>query len=414
MADPHENPSSFATSGWVDASCLAHAAPTPPSTTPGIAGPYAILISPNGTTWTPVASPFSFSQGSVVWAEELGLFAATAMNQDISSPPSQFAASSDGRHWGAVTSTPTTPALNDNIGFAPSIPQFLSFDGNTTSDEYISGDGTSWTLSSVESGSDVEWAEDWSEWIGVGRYYLGPGPNDYMAVVTSPDAATWTIQTTPFQRGGAVGYSHELGVAVVHGIFSDISGNYPRLMASVDGVGWSDVTPFATPTWQGKPCWAAGLGAWFLLGAPNGTGVGFTGWNVYTSTDGFTWTVAVALNSTTYPSGMRNIRWSEDLGQLLMVGRINNQIFPNKVATSPDGVTWTLHDLPDRFNVDYAQFENPTWSPTRHLWVLLGASFNASPSGQLGTSPYCLRGGGFFDLPPLENPGALATSEFFI
>ena len=144
------------------------------------------------------------------------------------------------------------------------------------------------------------------------------GTNQYVAVgaggviYTSPDAETWTAQTSGTTAAG-LGITFGLGLYVA----SHSSGGGRSIGTSPDGITWTT---------------RLNVGQVFNDVAFNGTNLFVTvasAGNIYTSSDGITWTartsgVAQNLNGIHFADGL----W-------VAVGNTGT------VVTSPDGITWT-------------------------------------------------------------------------
>ncbi|MBK7363012.1 MAG: hypothetical protein IPJ01_12010 [Micavibrio sp.] len=91
-----------------------------------------------------------------------------------------------------------------------------------------------------------------------------------------------------------------------------------------------------------------------------------------------TWTARVS----SFPVGgfIQNVTWSPKLALFVAVGNATGGVTPGRIATSPDGITWTQRVSP--FNNVSEHLFKVVWSPELSLFVV---SSNVSP--RIATSP---------------------------
>ena len=197
------------------------------------------------------------------------------------------------------------------------------------------------------------------------------------SVATSPDGINWTLRTTPGSGWRSVVYGNGVFVAVGD------AGVTNRIMTSTDGISWTAINQFTTTGYL-----------YVAYGLVNGTtptfvAVGHNGTNnriIYSTNNGVTWTgittYDVAFYSCAFGNGRfvalsadapyalyssNGISWTQTTvfqvghdwnavtyanGLFVAVsGSLGNgtggQNLISRVATSPDGITWTNRYSPD-------------------------------------------------------------------
>jgi len=208
---------------------------------------------------------------------------------------------------GAWVQEETYPLVN--IAFGNGL--FVALVDGNASQVYTSPDGINWTPRTVPSGwwTDVIYAS--GQFVATARNY-GTGE-----VMTSPDGITWTSRTAP-------GDESWMGLTYGNGRYVAVSfGPGDRVMSSTDGINWTPHAATAAYSWDGV---AYGNGRFVAVAEENATD------SVMTSTDGMNWTPV------TMPSAiiLREVIYAG--GQFVAISDVGG-----RVATSPDGLTWTIH-----------------------------------------------------------------------
>lgn len=174
-----------------------------------------------------------------------------------------------------------------------------------------------------------------------------------------------------------IAYAPELGVWVAVGA---LGAPATTCMRSVDGTNWTFPTMPTGALWSGV-VWSPELG---IFAACSNSAV----CKIATSPDGITWSIAFAVSpQNTHPS--RCIEWSPDLG-LFICGSAASTGTPTattRFMTSPDAINWTLiTGTPDR------AVEAIRWSPELSLFVAACSDFGGgldamwtSPTGAVWT-----------------------------
>lgn len=212
-----------------------------------------------GTIWTPydvttISADPAGSISDIAWSPSLGIYVVTTTNEgDFGSGGSTIWSSPDGSVW--------------------------TSQGNPTA-------GTA----TQPAASTVVWIEDLGIFVAGNGGALDLSSVNY-AVATSPDGATWTGISTPWDTTigtnattvDGLCYSDTLGLIVATG---KSPGDANHLMTSPDGVTWTNQT---TPIdgMSGtivSPIWVERLSRFLAINALS------TSNQLYSSTDGVTWT----------------------------------------------------------------------------------------------------------------------------
>lgn len=251
--------------------------------------------------------------------------------------------STDGINW----SNPNTGLsfTGRNIGYNGSryvIP-------SSSSIRYSSDNGTSWNL--VNLGVILGWFEyrmmydvawDGSQFVVVG---------DNSTVVTSPDGANWTEQTSPITAHlKAIVYDGTTFVAV---------GNGGAIITSPDGTNWTQRT-------SGTASQLLDItsdGSQFIaVGNPSSAGEDIT---VLTSPDGVTWT----KHDDDFRASFAGVAWNGS-DTLAAVG------FNGAIAVSSDGVDW------DKISHGTVQnLYDVTWNGSQYVAIGMHGTIVTSPDG---------------------------------
>lgn len=187
----------------------------------------------------------------------------------------------------------------------------------------FSDDGENWTYvnqlsKTFLSSSPVPTAMFWtgSQYVIFGR------TNKCFA---SPDGINWTERTT-----GLPGF---LVLAVAgNGTTFVAIGELGKLATSTDGVTWTTSTALSSTTWGTRVGLSlAWSGSVFVAGGVGG--------GCATSSNGMTWTYQASWGSVTGDQAMDSVVW---IGTRFVAACRDSVSNAAKVATSTDGVTWTL------------------------------------------------------------------------
>ncbi len=159
---------------------------------------------------------------------------------------------------------------------------------------------------------------------------------------TCPDRGiTWTAQTSAKQRSWrSVTYGNGLFVAVAN---AGENGGANRVMTSTDGITWTEqVTPtdgdgFQTSSWR-SVTFGNGL---FVAVADDARFSVEPRTRVMTSPDGFTWTARTAATANAW----RSVTYGNGLFVAVAENGYDTDV-GKRVMTSTDGITWTAHETP--------------------------------------------------------------------
>jgi hypothetical protein len=337
------------------------------------AGTASLMTSPDAITWTTQTTPWDpgGAGNAVAWIPELSLLVAVAGG--TAGPPFQFLiTSSDGITWAYQT----TPLDGTSYGYGTAIVdiggEIMVAGGSNSSDASVilSTDATTWDANpSGEFFSSLAYSALRGVVVGVGDIVASGVP-------TTPPLppATWAGQTTPFGDGGVVNglcYSSEFTLFIAVGLSEDES---VGIASSPNGVTW---TPHENPWVEGggnAVCFAPGLGIFVAVGYVASSGDP----TIYTSPDGATWTEQ-GNPWNTGGSGEAVglcVAWSEELGQFVAGGASSSGSHQN-LFTSTDGMTWTHRS--SVFDVSSRSISSVAWSPEQSLW--LAVAWDASLDG---------------------------------
>lgn len=152
-----------------------------------------------------------------------------------------------------------------------------------------------------------------------------------------------------------------------------ISGFNGRISTSADGITWTGQTSGFGASDINSAVWSPGLSLWVAVG-----GAG----KLATSPDSVTWTQRTSGFSSV--EDIVDVAWSPELNLFVAVGGkpSNTPAGPpnSRVATSPDGITWTMRASASGYGVALTRV---AWSPALSLFVIAGggAAFATSPDG---------------------------------
>lgn len=171
---------------------------------------------------------------------------------------------------------------------------------------------------------------------------------DSGAIATSPDGANWTLRTAANTNNlKGVCWASGLGLFIAVGD----SGTGNRVQTSPDGINWTARASAADNAWQ-SVCWSPNLGRLVAV-ANSGTNA-----KAMYSSDGINWTGA---GNSIY--AWQSVDWSGSLS--LFVAVISNGGSSVTVATSPDGINWTIRGVTG----SVATWKAVRWSPDIEKFV---------------------------------------------
>lgn len=170
---------------------------------------------------------------------------------------------------------------------------------------------------------------------------VGGGEANNSVILRSPDGIVWTPDTNPFATNDeiiGVVYAPELGLWV-----ATAEGNTSKVATSADGIAWT-LRTFPQQTGSGAgPEHIAWNGSTFCIVSSTPALGGGTNGNVWTSPDGINWTA----RSTFANNGIFSIIFD---GAQFVAGCSSNVGQPS-VATSADGITWSISRAFDFFGL---------------------------------------------------------------
>jgi len=290
---------------------------------------------PGGSSWKVEQNGYTGKWGLDVIAFGSGKFVTYfgEGNSDI-----KMSTSTDGITWTAGTDS----ALNDLVKVI-AYGNGIFVAGGTKNSMSYSSDGKKWTaVKSVPTGDSNATIKAIA--YGNGRFVAG-GSTDGSKVIYSTDGITWTA-TDAYALGNTLGLPNDIGkrngvYAIAYGGGNFVAIGKNNIAYSTDGI-----------TWINKTTSSLGLGSISISAIAYGSGVfvavgGVTTKKtdiVYSSDGGITWTAVTDTTAFDYPynGGTSNaiinaIAYGN--GKFVVGGA------KGKLATSPDGITWTA--LPD-------------------------------------------------------------------
>jgi hypothetical protein len=269
-------------------------------TNPG--GSSLVATSPDGITWTTRSPALANNDwNSVCWAPELSLFVAVSFNGSVMT-------SSNGIIW----TSQTTPANSQwkSVCWASGLSLFVAVSAGRA---MYSSNGISWTTRTISADT----------WQSVSSATFSPESSLLVAVsfngkiLTSPDAITWTTQTSPANNEWrSVCWAPELSLFVA--VSSSGTGN--RVMTSPDGINWTIRSSAANNSWI-SVIWAPELSLFVAVAVNTSDN------QLMTSFDGITWT----LRSMPETKQWISVCWAPELSLLLAISANGTD---NRVATS--------------------------------------------------------------------------------
>ena len=270
--------------------------------------------------------------------------------------------SPDGYTW----TTQTTPsAILNGICWSPELGIFVAVGGSSTQSQiYYSSDGITWTSSTVAgltiSLTNVCWSPQLSRFVAVANN--GVSTN---RIIYSSNGIDWTYSTslTSIAWTG-VTWSPQLGRFVCVG-----PAGSTRLAYSDDGITWTAAnnTGMAVSSWS-KVCWSPELGIYCTVASI----LTLASQAIATSPDGVNWTLRTAPNTNT----MGDICWAAEIGQFITVSYGGTA---DRVSTSSDGITWVAR-TPATTN----SWFGICWAP--ELSMAVSVAYSGSSSTQVMTN----------------------------
>lgn len=185
-------------------------------------------------------------------------------------------------------------------------------------------------------------------------------------IMTSPDGYTWTTQTTPSAILNGICWSPELGIFVAVGGSSTQS----QIYYSSDGVTWTSSTVAGLTIALTNVCWSPQLSR-FVAVANNGVSTN----RIIYSSNGIDWTYSTSLTSIAWTG----VTWSPQLGRFVCVGPAGS----TRLAYSDDGITWTAAN---NTGMAVSSWSKVCWSPELGIYCTV-ASTSTLASQAIATSP---------------------------
>lgn len=266
--------------------------------------------------------------------------------------------------WRASTPKSTLVVNNKFWVFGNSAQMF----GTSVS---FSDDGTTWTYVNQLSKAFLSSSPVPTSLFWTGSQYVIFGRTN--KCFTSPDGINWTERTTNLP-GFLV-----LAVAGNGTTFVAI-GELGSLATSTDGVTWTTSTGLSSTTWGTRVGLSlAWSGSVFVAGGVGG--------GCATSSNGMTWTYQASWGSVTGDQAMDSVVW---IGTRFVAACRDSVSTAAKVATSTDGVTWTLRATINTGSTaawSYEAFPHVAYSPGLSLLVMTMRGPSSGSTSTYVTSP---------------------------
>lgn len=283
------------------------------------------IYSTDGLVYTGETTPLITGWESVIFSESLGLFVAVS---ESGTAQSRVMTSPDGENW-TIRTSPNPDKPWESVAWSPTAGAFIAVGGfNLLNAMMRSTDGISWSLVDPTGSSDNTSPNEvryfpapLNKFCVTGTTVFG-GNQDYW---DSSDGLTWTFRAVDVGNGLCLAYAPALTAQGTLVMCGDTGGGQIRTSTDL-GVSWSG------PTSPGFVLlsidWSPTLSIFASL---DGSG------NLRTSTDGTSWTLRDTLGGIN-----EEIRWMPEFSLFVAVG----SGAANRIATSPDGITWTARTEP--------------------------------------------------------------------
>jgi len=272
----------------------------------------------------------------------------------------------DGITWYNAPSSPVGSGRFNGVAWNGALWVGVGDNDAVAANKYIftSPDGINWKAitGTFFGGQGFGIASSGSLWVAIGdNQGAPPGTN---AIATSPDGITWTSRPSPLDGawGLSVAWNGYLWVAGGHPVSP---GDPTVIITSIDGITWT--AALTQPSTNGQVNGLAWNGSLWVAAQSS---------IMSTSTDGLNW-VTSASPFPPNPNGLTNtIAWNGSLWVAVGFNTVDNTI---NIATSPDGINWTL-SANNPFSGGYAN--GLTWNGS--VWIAGG--FNGGSTVSICTS----------------------------
>jgi hypothetical protein len=291
-------------------------------------------------SWQLRPNPENLTWRKMVWSPELGIFCVVTNSRVMTS--------SDGINWEL-----RSPAVNiqwQGIVWSPQLSIFCAVANSGTNNRVMtSPDGINWT-SQDTTGLDEDWRRiAWSPRLGLFCVINNASASTINRIMTSPNGINWTLVTAPDIRLWEIIWAAEANNG--NGLFVVVGTD--GTMTSVDGTNW--VTQSVPINGDFRAIAYSPELNRFVAGRSTG-GTNFGDRIMYSDDDCVTWIVP------TSPSAFWNDSvWSSELGLFCFV----SLAFSARIATSPNGINWTIRNVP----VPTTQWNQIAWSPELYMFV---------------------------------------------
>lgn len=246
--------------------------------------------------------------------------------------------------------TPLTTLPNSCLGIAysPSLDLFVTC--GQASQISTSSNGYTWTTRTPPVSGMAYTRVVWSPALSIFCMCASSGVNPRIA--TSPDGINWTARTASARGYQDIAWSNTLGLFCI--VASD-GAALGSIVTSPDGITWTDQTPPVTKPWQGV-VWAFNkfyVMTWQTSG----------GNHVLSSSDGVNW--AAETGATAFDIAYLKGTYSPELNRMVLIG--DGPLNTSLRGAVYDGTTWTRIDL-----IEQNSWRDVFWSSSFGLFIAVG------------------------------------------
>jgi alpha-tubulin suppressor-like RCC1 family protein len=282
-------------------------------------------------------NPTNILSKTICWSPELSIFVAGGITWHELSITNKFTSinySYDGIKWySTLTQVTNNNSYVSSIAWSPTLSLFVATYWNSYIIGY-SSNGINWNYITLSSSSfSTNWTSvQWGNNLFVAISNNGSSTTQ---IATSPNGITWTPRTSPNANAWtSLVWGNNIFVAV------STTNSTTTIMTSTNGTSWSARN---CPSGQAGNQWRSVTWGNNLFIAVSSTGTN----RLMRSSDGITWTAGTTLASESWTS----VIWASQLSLFIASNNSNNT--NNRIATSPDGINWTLQNTTN-VNIHYS------------------------------------------------------------
>jgi hypothetical protein len=206
-------------------------------------------------------------------------------------------------------------------------------------------------------------------WNGILWVAVGANSTNGVSIIYSSDGINWSsANNNPFFSGGAYGIAWNGSLWVATGFNNNNAPSTAWVATSKDGINWtasSDTLFTGVQTFGSAIVWNGSY--WLATGGNEARDMGLA-----SSTDGLSW-IPILSNPFVLPGGLINsLAWNGSYW--VAVGYDDYYNITKSIATSPDGIIWTVRSSP--FDTAGLIANGIAWNGS--LWVAVGGSIDVT------------------------------------